>query len=225
MDKHATLRCDMLRKSFLQGTNRIQVLRGVSALFVQNVTYAIMGSSGAGKSTLLHLLAGMDVPDCGSVFCNDQALHTMDKHQQRMLWNRSVGLVFQAPYLINELSVLENVMLKGLARGLAYEVCAQTAQELLAAVGLLDKSDSKPSTLSGGQQQRIAIVRALFGQPAFLLADELTGNLDEKTGKALIDFLLDCQAQWHMGVIITTHDPEVASRMHMTLRLHEGMLV
>ncbi|HSW73886.1 MAG TPA: ATP-binding cassette domain-containing protein, partial [Candidatus Limnocylindria bacterium] len=185
----------------------------------------ITGASGAGKSTLLHLLGGMDMPDQGSVFFDGHALGTMPDKQRRHVWNTSFGLVFQNPYLINELTVLENVMLKGLAGGLNHTACVTTAQHLLKAVGLEDKMDSKPSTLSGGQQQRVALARALFGKPAFLLADELTGNLDATTGAALVDFLLKCQQEWHMGIILSTHDMGIASRMQERLCLREGRLV
>ena len=125
---------------------------------------------------------------------------------------------------MKELTVLENVMMPGLIAGAPYEPCRAQAAEILSVVGLSEKASSHPLTLSGGQQQRVAIARALFNKPAFLFADEPTGNLDEKTGHDVVSFLLECQQQWNMGLVVSTHDIQVANRMQTTFVLHNGAL-
>ncbi|HZW61656.1 MAG TPA: ABC transporter ATP-binding protein [Candidatus Babeliales bacterium] len=220
----AIILADKVTKQFIQGSTTISVLNGISASFNQGNTYAISGVSGAGKSTFLHLLAGLDMPSSGSIVFNGRDLATMQAAERDYFLNKSIGLVFQLPYLINELSVLENVMLKGLIARLPKEECRIKALGLLEIVGLAQKAECIPNTLSGGQQQRVAIVRALFNEPTFLLADEPTGNLDEKTGQGVIDFILDCQKQWHMGLIISSHDAYVVRKMKQVLILHNGVL-
>lgn len=214
-----------LVKQFVQGTTQLTVLRGISVSLEQGKTYAITGVSGAGKSTLLQLLAGLDVPSSGKVFYNGTDLQQLSKSGWAHFLNSAIGLVFQTPYTIRELNVIENVMLYGLIAGMPYEECAVRAQELLVTIGLQNKADARPSSLSGGQQQRIAILRALFNKPSFLLADEPTGNLDEETGRTITAFLLECQQQWKMGLIVSTHAMYVASNMETVLRLHNGQLV
>lgn len=211
-------------KEFAQGGTKLAVLRGISASFQQGKMYAITGVSGAGKSTLLQLLAGLDVPTHGLVTFNGMNLQRFSARERGSFLNTSIGLVFQVPYSIRELSVLENIMLYGLIAGQSYETCAERARGLLKTVGLEDKADARPAALSGGQQQRVAILRALFNKPAFLLADEPTGNLDEETGRGITQFLLDCQKEWKIGLIISTHDMAVAGKMEKILRLHDGQL-
>jgi len=225
MEGKATLRVHEVVKSFTQAGTRVPVLLGISASFVQGFTYAITGASGAGKSTLLHILSGIETADKGTVTLQGQNITSLSGRERAAMWNKSLGLVFQLPYLIPELSVAENVMLKGLIAGLSYDECMHKASQLLATVGLSDKAQSKPTVLSGGQQQRVAIVRALFSEPSFLLADEPTGNLDEQTGTQVIDFLLDCHAQWGMGIIVSTHDMSLAQRMGTVIKLHGGKIV
>ncbi len=225
MSTTATLSARNLVKIYEQESTEIAVLKGVTTHFSQGNTYVIMGSSGAGKSTLLHLLAGLDEPTSGSVLFNDRPLSSMSEHEKNTWLNKSVGLLFQQPYLIKELSVLENVMLKGLIAGMPHAECAHKARVLLGKVGLVDKADSRTTALSGGQQARVALARALLMEPLFLLADEPTGNLDEHTAQVIIELLLECQQLWHMGLIISSHDAYVANRMQATLRLQNGLLL
>ncbi|MFI5332723.1 MAG: ABC transporter ATP-binding protein [Candidatus Babeliales bacterium] len=218
------LRIEHVSKQFKQGETATYVLTDVNALFTQGGTYAITGASGSGKSTLLYLLAGLDTPTTGNIYFNNELLNTLDEQKRTHLLNQSFGLVFQLPYLIAELSVLENVMLKGIIAGQAHDMCIEKAQQLLARIGLQEKAARNPLSLSGGQQQRVAIARALFNKPAFLLADEPTGNLDERTAHSIIDFLLECQQEWGMGMIISSHDAYVADAMQHVLHLHNGHL-
>lgn len=220
----STIRAHRIAKRFTQGKTSLLVFDDVTCTLTQGNTYALTGVSGAGKSTLLHILAGLDEPTSGAVFFNDKNLSTHTPHARSTLLNRSFGLVFQSSYLMSELSVIENVMMPGLIAGASYELCKIRAQEMLSTVGLLEKASTNPLTLSGGQQQRVAIVRALFNKPAFLFADEPTGNLDEKTGHDVVSFLLECQQQWNMGLVVSTHDAYVAERMTTRFALHNGSL-
>jgi ABC-type lipoprotein export system ATPase subunit len=213
-----------LTKQFTQGSTTIDVLKNISISFAQGSTYAITGTSGSGKSTLLHLLAGIDTPTHGTVAYNSTPISSFSETERSHFLNKTVGLIFQLPYLIQELSVIENVALKGFINNINRAASLEQAHQLLATVGLADKAYAAPATLSGGQQQRVAIARALFNKPAFLLADEPTGNLDEKTGASIIDFINECQQKWHMGLIISTHDQYVAQKMKQAYHLHNGIL-
>jgi lipoprotein-releasing system ATP-binding protein len=219
-----TLRAESLAKAFAQGTSTVPVLTGVNAEFVQGSSVAITGASGSGKSTLLHLLAGVDEPDTGAVRYDGVSLAQMNNDEQGQFLNRAIGLMFQAPYLVDELTVLENVMIKGLIAGKSHADCAPAATELLREVGLPEKADALPATLSGGQQQRVALARALFGQPAFVLADEPTGNLDRETGKQIIDMVLRVTKTWGAGLIVVSHDPYVEQMVDQVWHLNHGTL-
>jgi len=220
----AKLQAINITKSFLQGSTSIPVLKGVNVTFEQGNSYAITGSSGSGKSTLLHLLASLDTPDQGSILFNELNTQHFTPHQHEHFLNKSIGLLFQAPYLIQELTVLENVMLKGLISGQNKNHAEHHALQLLTIVGLKDKIHEFPAALSGGQQQRVALVRAIFNKPAFLLADEPTAHLDMATGKTIIDLLLEYQTEWSMGLIICSHDHYVSQAMQTILHLNDGKL-
>lgn len=224
MNNPAVLATHDLEKTFIQGDVQLEVLKGISVAFQQGGTYALVGASGTGKSTLMHLLAGLDNPSAGTVTFNNKNLAAFIPAERQQFLNTSVGLVFQLPYLIQELSVLENVMFKGLLAGKSPAQCTPKAHAVLDQVGLTEKAQSKPAALSGGQQQRVAIARAIFNEPAFLLADEPTGNVDVDTGMRIVDLLLDCQKQWGMGIIVSSHDAYVAECMSTTYRLEHGLL-
>jgi len=214
-----------VQKSFMQGQAKIDVLKGVTHHFEKNKSYAITGPSGSGKSTFIHLLAGLDTPTQGSIFFDGTDIKTFVPTQRQQFLNRSVGLVFQQAHLIRELCVIENVMLKGMIEGADRKSLRSLAEQMLNKVGLNGKADHNPFSLSGGEQQRVAIARALFNKPAFLLADEPTGNLDVQTGKQIVELLLACQQEWHMGIIVSSHDTYVSERMEKVLRLENGLLV
>lgn len=182
-----------LKKYFIQGQQHYKILKGITSVFERGKSYAITGVSGVGKSTLVHLLAGLDAPTSGNVLYNNIDIKSFTSRQKEQFLNQSIGLVFQSSHLIGELTILENVMIKGLIAGKNQDQCLRQAMELLKLVGLFEQKEQKTMSLSGGQQQRVAIARALFNEPAFLLADEPTGNLDIKTGKAIVDLLTDCK--------------------------------
>ena len=211
-------------KSYEQGTAKIAVLKGVSVTFLQGDSYAITGISGSGKSTLIHLLAGLDTSTSGQILFNDMDINTLQEAKKSHFLNKSIGLVFQYPYLIKELTVLENVMIKGLIAGISGQECASQAAILLDQVGLSSKKDNYPGQLSGGQQQRVALARALMNKPDFLLADEPTGNLDLQAGIAIIDLIVQAQKEWGMGIIISSHDEYVAKKMGNVYELQNGLL-
>jgi lipoprotein-releasing system ATP-binding protein len=220
----ATLCAYNVKKTYIQGTNTINVLQGITASFEQGTSYAITGPSGSGKSTLMHLLAGLDTPTQGAISFNGIDIHSFAPAEKKALLANSLGLVFQLPYLISEFSVLENVMLKGMIAGGHVQDLKEQAYVLLEQVHLAHKAHSNPLSLSGGEQQRVALARALFNKPAFLLADEPTGNLDVATGKVIVELLVSCQAQWGMGLIISSHDAYVCERMVHVLHLDNGIL-
>lgn len=220
----AVLAVENVYKTFLNGTTQLEVLKGISIKFYQGVSYAVTGVSGSGKSTLIQLLAGLDSPTAGQVsFCQKNLALASSRDRDSFL-QHSIGLVFQQPYLIDELSVLENIMIRGLVACMPYDECKKWALELLDAVAIADKAFCKPLSLSGGQQQRVAIARAIFSKPVFLLADEPTGSLDERTGQDIVDLLLACRKEWGMGIIISSHDAYVALRMDTVYQLKDGLM-
>ena len=221
----AKLCIQAIEKFFSHAGSRVEILKKTTVLFQQGMSYAIMGASGVGKSTLMHILSGLELPSAGNVLFNDHNISEFTVSEKFIFLNQSIGLVFQQPYLIRELSVLENVMLPGLISGLSSTECKNRAQELLAQVDLASKFTSKVSTLSGGQQQRVALARALFNRPQFLLADEPTGSLDFNTGKLIVELLCKFQQEYGMGIIVSTHDMHVASAMNQIYYLEEGYLV
>ncbi|MFC1843094.1 ABC transporter ATP-binding protein [Candidatus Dependentiae bacterium] len=213
-----------LKKTFMQGDKKLVVLDDVDVIFEQGRSYAITGVSGTGKSTLLHLLAGLDIPSSGQVFFGEKDLDKLSSHEKEKYLNQTIGLMFQSPYLISELSVLENVVVPGMIAGKSLAQCKEKALSLLDELNISQKAYACPDSLSGGQQQRVALARALFNEPKFLLADEPTGNLDIKTGKAIVDLLLKCKEKWGMGLVISSHDPYVAQVMDYTFQLENGRL-
>jgi ABC-type lipoprotein export system ATPase subunit len=212
-------------QQFQQGKETVTVLTGASYTFEQGTTYALTGVSGTGKSTILQLLAGLEQPTDGSVVYQNKALAQFSDVEHQHFLHATVGLVFQLPYLIDELSVRENVMLKGMIIGQSGEISERKADRLLEQVGLLHKANAYPAALSGGEQQRVALVRALFVQPQFLLADEPTAHLDHETKKLIISLILEFQESSGMGLIIATHDPEIAALMDKRVAIIDNKLV
>ena len=210
-----------VKKTYGLTSKTVTVFENISCTFEQGKTYAIRGVSGSGKSTLLHLLGGLDAPCAGAVLLNEQSITSFDPVQL----SKAIGFVFQAHYLVNELPVIENIMLPGLVQGMSLAACQERAQELLGLIGLADKAQALPPELSGGQQQRVSLARALFNKPAFLLADEPTGNLDVDNAQLVVDLLLNAHKTWGMGVIICSHDAAVYSRMDTVFLLDHGALV
>ena len=184
-----------------------------------------MGSSGVGKTTLLHLLGGLDRPNSGEIFYHGESLAKRSSNELADFRNRSIGFVFQFHYLLPEFTALENVAMPLLIRGGTKKNVFAKSKELLHSVGLADRLRHRPTELSGGEQQRVAIARALVAEPALLLADEPTGNLDLDTAKAVVEVLLDVTRDDQRGLIIVTHNYEIARSADRVLRMLDGKLV
>jgi len=219
------LQLTCLSKSYPQTDTTLPIFDNVSYGFQAGTSYALMGPSGVGKSTLLNMIAGLEQPSSGTISINNQTIHGNNFEQKIAALHGSIGIIFQQPCLIHELSVLENVMLPAIARNQINDTITQHAHQLLAEVGLADHALRAPNTLSGGQQQRVAILRALFFNPTFLLADEPTGNLDEATAQQIIDLLKDYQKKYTMGLIISTHDLRVAEQCDVILQIQSQKLI
>ena len=202
--------------------NRIEVLSGVDLTIANGERIAVVGPSGSGKTTLLLLLAGLERPSSGSVCIAETTLETLDADQLADLRRDHIGIVFQSFHLIPSLTALENV---ALPLEIAGRRDAQIrAAQMLEKVGLGQRQDHYPAQLSGGEQQRIAIARAVIHQPSVVLADEPTGNLDERTGARISDILLTLNEDFGTTLVLVTHDVALAARCERVLRLHEGQL-
>jgi ABC-type lipoprotein export system ATPase subunit len=221
----AVLEAKRIYKNFVLGKQVYEILKDVSYKFIQNRSYAITGASGSGKSTLLHILSGIEMSSSGQILFDHQEISSLTQVQKEDFLNKNVGLVFQESFLIKELSVVENIMIKGLIKNENYKICHEHAMLLLQKIGLEHQADKSPAVLSGGQKQRVAILRAIFNTPKFLLADEPTGNLDEKSATEIVDFLLTCAQEWNMGLIVSTHDINLQHRMDITLKIENGFLI
>ncbi len=213
-----------LEKSYLVGTQKLKVLRGLELSVERGEMVAIVGASGVGKSTLLHVLGGLDAVDAGSVRMGDVLLSALPDAERVAYRNRQIGFVFQFHHLLPEFSALENAeMPMRIAREPLAEGRAR-ARALLVRVGLAERLVHRPGMLSGGEQQRVAVARALVMRPALLLADEPTGDLDEATADALHQLLRDMHAEFGLTSIIATHNPRLAAACDRILRLHDGRL-
>jgi len=210
-----------LRRSFRMGPRRIEVLRGISMEVRRSEAVFLVGASGAGKTTLLYTLAGLERPEGGTVDFEGQRLYTGSSQAQAQIRNTQMGFVFQSYFLLPELTALENVMLPGMIGGSVRE---SAAEESLRAVGLGERLQHLPAELSGGEQQRVAIARALVNDPAIVFADEPTGNLDSKTGDAIMDLLLSLAGERKKTLLVVTHDPRLAALGDRQLHMVDGVL-
>lgn len=218
------LRCVGLGKRFDEGGRGLQVLEGVQLVVERGETLAIIGESGAGKTTLLQLLGGLDRPSAGQVLIFGQDLARLNGSERGLLRNRSVGYVYQFHHLLPEFSALENVAMPLLLRrGTMAEINAR-AENLLRRAGLGDRLHHRPGELSGGERQRVAVARALVTDPAVVLADEPTGNLDHRSGLQTLDLMLELNAETGTSLVIVTHSAEIAGRMSRVLELRDRAL-
>lgn len=217
------IQVENLQKTYMMGKNEVPALRGVSFDVAAGEFVALTGPSGSGKSTLMHLLGCLERPSHGRYRLNGQDVSGLSANQQAQMRNQHIGFVFQKFNLLPRMSAQENVLMPLLYRGRVKDA-KQKAEAALHTVGLAHRASHRPTELSGGQQQRVAIARALVTDPAIILADEPTGNLDSRTGAEILDLLLKL-ANDGRTVLVVTHDPTVAARAGRVLRLYDGLLV
>ena len=225
MNKTAIVRVDNVFKSFVRGSEQINVLLDLSLEVPDGEFLALMGPSGSGKTTLLNLIAGLDQPSAGEIWVGDQLISAMTEAQLARWRTRHIGFVFQFYHLLPVLTAYENVELPLLLLPLTREQRKQQVLTALELVGLSDRMYHRPGQLSGGQQQRVGIARALVTDPTLIVADEPTGDLDANSASEILDLLGELQLSMNKTIIIVTHDPRAAERAHRILHLEKGQLV
>ena len=218
------IQLEKLTRAYHSGTAQLVVFRDLELEVAEGEQLAVMGESGAGKSTLLYLIAGLDRPTSGAVRFRGRDIASLSEEEVAIFRNKEIGYVWQQHHLLAEFTCAENVMLPKLVRGENRNRALADARERLDEVGLADRAHHRAGELSGGEQQRVAIARALVGEPSLLLADEPTGNLDEKTGEKVFSLLADLRRKRNLTSILVTHNHRFAETCGRVLKLEGGAL-
>lgn len=213
-----------LEKIYGVGSLEFPALRGITLKIAKGELVSIVGPSGSGKSTLLNLIGMLDQPSAGKVFVNGRDTSRLNQRERADFRNRYIGFIFQSHNLVARTSVLKNVELPALVTHLPADDRRKRALDLLGRVGLMDKIQRKPTELSGGEQQRVATARALMNEPAIVLGDEPTGNLDSKTGAEIVDLVRDLNQELNITFVLVTHNPEVANATRRIIHLRDGKI-
>ena len=216
--------CENLSKVYQDGNNQVEVLKGVDLALQQGEMLAIVGSSGSGKSTLLHILGTLDTATAGIAKIKNQEVAKLSRTEQAAFRNQNLGFIYQFHHLLMEFSAVENVAMPLLIKGLTAKEAKVQALDMLEKVGLAHRSDHKPSALSGGERQRVAIARALVTKPAFVLADEPTGNLDKQNAIKIYDLINELNQSLNTSFVVVTHDLELADKLGKIAYLDDGKL-
>ena len=219
------LRVEGLGKKFRSGEAELVLFENLSFQVAKGTMLAIVGQSGAGKSTLLHILAALDRPSAGAVYCAKSHVNALSEDDAAEFRNREIGYVWQFHYLLPEFTALENVSMPLLTRGQPLSLAEKEASRWLREVGLENRGHHRSGELSGGEQQRLALARALITQPQVLLADEPTGDLDSHSATEVLEILKRLNEDFHKTIVMVTHDPHAASYAHVTRHLEKGMLL
>ncbi len=222
-DNHLLIKIEKIKKIYEMGSEKVYALRDISLSIHRNEYLAVMGPSGSGKSTLMNILGCLDTPSSGIYLFNGLDVNEMDDNDLAEIRNKEIGFVFQTFNLLPRASAIKNVELPLVYSGMKPSLREEAAKNALKSVGLGDRINHRPNELSGGQRQRVAIARALVTNPAIILADEPTGNLDSKTGTEIMALLAEL---WKQGntVILVTHEEEIAKNAHRIIRLRDGLI-
>ncbi|MBI6548169.1 lipoprotein-releasing ABC transporter ATP-binding protein LolD [Xenorhabdus lircayensis] len=223
MSNQPLLLCHHLCKKYQEGKVSTEVLKNVTFSMQQGEMMAIVGSSGSGKSTLLHLLGGLDSPTAGEVTFKGKLLNQMSSSARAELRNSEIGFIYQFHHLLPDFNALENVAMPLLIGGKKRQA-QQKALDMLAAVGLENRAQHRPSELSGGERQRVAIARALVNEPSLVLADEPTGNLDQRNADSVFQLLQELNQQQGTAFLVVTHDLKLSSRLKRQVEMRDGYL-
>lgn len=226
MDNDLVLQCSEIQKEFPSesGDGVLKILQGVNLQVKKADIISIVGSSGSGKSTLLHILGGLDHPTSGDVFWHGKSIYQFNKDQLADLRNKNVGFVFQFHHLLPEFTAIENVMMPALIQDRPFTEAEERAKELLDQFGMSGRLNHRPSQLSGGEQQRVSMARALTNHPSIILADEPTGNLDEKNTESILSLLFQLREMEDVSIVLITHEKEIATRCDVVYSLLNGTL-
>ncbi len=212
-------------KTYFMGKVSLDVLKGINLKIFEGEFVSILGPSGSGKSTLMNLVGILDIPSKGTVFLEKKDISKLNESDLAQIRGKKIGFVFQQFNLIPTLTALENVILPGVFQNTPEQVRMEKGKSLLTRVGLADRIGHKPTELSGGQQQRVAIARALINNPDIILADEPTGNLDSKSGKDVMDLLVELHHKENKTIILVTHDVHLVKYSSRTIELKDGEII